>query len=132
MQKHANSLLKDKNGSIVAIDVNNGEILTLESSPNFDPNLFTKSISQEEWNKLTNNPMAPLVNKAFSGEYSPGSTFKVIVLYSALINKIIEPNSRINCSSKIEYGDRNFYCWCHKKKLGVGQPRVVQEMLVWS
>ena len=116
LQKYANNLLKDKSGSIVAIDVNNGEIIILESSPNFDPNLFTKSISQEEWDKLINNPMAPLVNKTISGEYSPGSTFKLIVLYSALINKIIKPNGVINCSSNIEYGDRKFYCWCHKKK----------------
>ena len=118
LQKYASSLLKDKIGSIVVIDVNNGEILAIESSPNFDPNLFTKSISQEEWNELINNPMAPLVNKSISGEYSPGSTFKLIVLYSALINKVIKPNSTITCSSKINFGDRNFYCWCHKKKTG--------------
>jgi penicillin-binding protein 2 len=62
--------------------------------------------------------MSPLVNKSISGEYSPGSTFKLIVLYSALINKIIRPNGVINCSSNIEYGDRKFYCWCHKKKTG--------------
>ena len=113
LQKYASSLLKDKLGSIVVIDVNNGEILAIESSPNFDPNLFTKSFSQEEWDKLINNPMAPLVNKSISGEYSPGSTFKLIVLYSGLINKIIKPNSTITCSSKINFGDRNFYCWCH-------------------
>ena len=62
--------------------------------------------------------MAPLVNKSISGEYSPGSTFKLIVLYSALVNKIIKPNNVIHCSSNIEYGGRNFYCWCHKKKTG--------------
>jgi len=118
LQKYVNSLLKDKSGSVVVIDVNNGEILATESSPSFDPNLFTKSISQEKWDELINNPMSPLVNKSISGEYSPGSTFKLIVLYSALINKIIKPNGVINCSSKVEFGDRNFYCWCHKKKTG--------------
>ena len=118
LQKYASSLLKDKIGSIVAIDVKNGEILALESSPNFDPNLFTKSISQEEWDNLANNPMSPLVNKSISGEYSPGSTFKLIVLYSGLINKRIKPNDTITSSSKIDFGDRSFYCWCHKKKTG--------------
>jgi len=118
LQKYVNYLLKGKSGSVVVIDVNNGEILAIESSPNFDPNLFTTSISQEEWDKLINNPMAPLVNKSISGEYSPGSTFKLVVLYSALINKIIKPNDVINCSSKTTYGDRDFYCWCHKKKTG--------------
>ena len=118
LQKYVSSLLKDKTGSIVVIDVKNGELLATESSPNFDPNLFTKSFSEEEWNKLIKNPLAPLVNKSISGEYSPGSTFKLIVLYSGLINKIIKPNGTITCSSKIEFGDRNFYCWCHKKKTG--------------
>ena len=118
LQKHIHSLLKDKSGSIVVIDVNNGELLGLESSPSFDPNLFTKSISEKDWRNLIENPMSPLVNKSISGEYSPGSTFKLIVLYSALINNIIKPNDKINCSSKTEYGDRNFYCWCHKKKTG--------------
>jgi len=118
LQQHIHSLLKDKNGSIVALDVNNGEILAMESSPDFDPNIFTESISQEKWDKLINNPMAPLVNKSISGEYSPGSTFKLIVLFSALVNKIIKHNGVINCASKTEYGDRNFYCWCHKKKTG--------------
>ena len=118
LQKYASSLLKNKSGSIVTIDVNTGEILILESSPDFDPNLFTKSVSQEDWNQLVNNPLSPLVNKSISGEYSPGSTFKLIVLYSALVNKIIKPNSAIHCSSNIEYGGRNFYCWCHKKKTG--------------
>ena len=118
LQKYVNYLLKGKSGSVIVIDVNSGELLAVESSPNFDPNLFTTSISQEEWDKLINNPMAPLVNKSISGEYSPGSTFKLIVLYSALINKIIKPNGAIKCSSKTTYGDRDFYCWCHKKKTG--------------
>ena len=118
LQKYVNSLMKNISGSVVAIDVNNGAILALESSPNFDPNLFTKTISQEDWDKLINNPLAPMVNKSISGEYSPGSTFKLIVLYSALINNIIKPNNVINCSSKINFGDRDFYCWCHKKKTG--------------
>ena len=118
LQKYINNLLKDKNGSVVVIDVNSGELLAVESSPNFDPNIFTKSISQEEWDKLSKNPMSPLVNKSISGEYSPGSTFKLVVLFSSLINKTIKPNGAITCSSKIAFGNRNFYCWCHKKKTG--------------
>ena len=118
LQKYINNLLKDKNGSVVVIDVNSGELLAVESSPNFDPNIFTKSISQEEWDKLSKNPMSPLVNKSISGEYSPGSTFKLVVLFSSLINKTIKPNGTISCSSKIAFGNRNFYCWCHKKRTG--------------
>ena len=118
LQKYINSLLKDKNGSVVLIDIESGEILASESSPNFNPNIFTEGVSKKEWDNLVKNPMSPLVNKSISGEYSPGSTFKLIVLYSALINKIIKQNEKLQCTSKVNYGDRNFYCWCHKKNTG--------------
>ena len=118
LQKKMYSLLKDKSGSIVAINVNNGEVIGMASSPSFDPNSFNQGFSTEDWKILLNDPLAPLVNKSISGEYSPGSTFKTIVLLSALKNNIIKKNSSILCTSKLETKDRNFYCWCHKKKTG--------------
>ena len=118
LQKKLYSLLKDKSGSIVAINVNNGEVIGMVSSPSFDPNFFNQGFSTEDWKALINDPLAPLVNKSISGEYSPGSTFKTIVLLSALKNNIIKKNSSILCTSKLETKDRNFYCWCHKKKTG--------------
>ena len=118
LQKKMYSLLKDKSGSIVAINVNNGEVIGMASSPSFDPNSFNQGFSTEDWKTLLNDPLAPLVNKSISGEYSPGSTFKTIVLLSALKNNIIKKNSSILCTSKLETKDRNFYCWCHKKKTG--------------
>ena len=118
LQKKLYSLLKDKSGSIVAINVNNGEVIGMVSSPSFDPNSFNQGFSTEDWKTLINDPLAPLVNKSISGEYSPGSTFKTIVLLSALKNNIIKKNSSILCTSKLKTKDRNFYCWCHKKKTG--------------
>ena len=118
LQKKLYSLLKDKSGSIVAINVNNGEVIGMVSSPSFDPNFFNQGFSTEDWKALINDPLAPLVNKSISGEYSPGSTFKTIVLLSALKNNIIKRNSSILCTSKLKTKDRNFYCWCHKKKTG--------------
>ncbi|PPR49445.1 MAG: Penicillin-binding protein 2 [Alphaproteobacteria bacterium MarineAlpha6_Bin1] len=118
LQKKLYSLLKDKSGSIVAINVNNGEVIGMVSSPSFDPNFFNQGFSTEDWKTLINDPLAPLVNKSISGEYSPGSTFKTIVLLSALKNNIIKKNSSILCTSKLETKDRSFYCWCHKKKTG--------------
>ena len=118
LQKKLYSLLKDKSGSIVAINVNNGDVIGMVSSPSFDPNFFNQGFSTEDWKTLINDPLAPLVNKSISGEYSPGSTFKTIVLLSALKNNIIKRNSSILCTSKLETKDRSFYCWCHKKKTG--------------
>jgi len=118
LQKYLHSLLKNKSGSIVAMDPQNGEIIGMASSPSFDPNSFHKGLTEDEWKKLSEDSLSPLVNKAISGEYSPGSAFKTVVLLSAFKNKILKKNSIILCTSKLEVGDKNFYCWCHKKKTG--------------
>ena len=118
LQKYLYSLLKNKSGSIVAINVQNGEIIGMTSAPSFDPNFFHQGLSEGEWELLSKDPLSPLVNKAISGEYSPGSTFKMIVLLSAFKNKILKKNSSILSTSKFKLGDRTFYCWCHKKKTG--------------
>ena len=118
LQKYLHSLLKNKSGSIVAINVQNGEIIGMTSAPSFDPNFFHQGLSESEWESLSKDPLSPLVNKAISGEYSPGSTFKMIVLLSAFKNKILKKNSSILSTSKFKLGDRTFYCWCHKKKTG--------------
>ena len=118
MQKYLYSVLKNKSGSIVAINVQNGEIIGMASAPSFDPNFFHQGLSESEWESLSKDPLSPLVNKAISGEYSPGSTFKMFVLLSAFKNKILKKNSSILSTSKFKLGDRTFYCWCHKKKTG--------------
>ena len=89
VQKLSNELLKDLSGSISVMDIYTGEIIAMQSSPSFDPNLFLFGISQDDWQLIRNNPLKPLVNKTLSGLYSPGSTIKPIVALSALENKII-------------------------------------------
>lgn len=71
-------------GSLVLMDPNTGEILAMASRPTFNPNLFVKGISHFEWNKINNNPYYPLDNKAISGEYPPGSSFKIVTATAAL------------------------------------------------
>ena len=63
------------------MDIYTGAIITMHSSPSFDPNLFVFGISQDDWQLIRNDPMKPLVNKTLQGNYSPGSTIKPIVLY---------------------------------------------------
>ena len=91
IQKLCNELLKDKAGSICVMDIFTGEIIAMQSSPSFDPNLFLFGINNDDWQLIRNNPMKPLINKSISGNYSPGSTIKPIVALSALENKIINP-----------------------------------------
>ena len=81
VQKLANELLKDKSGSISVMDIYNGEILAIHSSPSFDPNLFFHGISTKDWEQIRENPLKPLINKTISGLYSPGSTIKPLVSF---------------------------------------------------
>jgi len=117
IQKLCNELLKGVAGSISVMDIYTGEILAMQSSPSFDPNLFLFGINQDDWQLIRNNPLKPLVNKTLSGLYSPGSTIKPIVALSALENGIIDKNFKVNCTGKIEMYGQTYHCW---KKKGHG------------
>ena len=117
IQKLCNELLKNVAGSISVMDVYTGEIVAMQSSPSFDPNLFLFGINQDDWQLIRNNPLKPLVNKTLSGLYSPGSTFKPMVALSALENGIIDKNFKVNCKGKIEMYGQTYHCW---KKKGHG------------
>ena len=117
IQKFCNELLKGMSGSISVMDIYTGEIVAMQSSPSFDPNLFLFGINQDDWQLIRNNPLKPLVNKTLSGLYSPGSTFKPMVALSALENKIIDENFKVNCTGKIEMYGQTYHCW---KKRGHG------------
>ena len=117
IQKLCSKLLKNLAGSISVMDIYTGEIVAMQSSPSFDPNLFLFGINQDDWQLIRNNPLKPLVNKTLSGLYSPGSTFKPIVALSALENGIIDENFSVNCTGKIEMYGQTYHCW---KKKGHG------------
>ena len=117
IQKFCNELLKGMSGSISVMDIYTGEIVAMQSSPSFDPNLFLFGINQDDWQLIRNNPLKPLVNKTLSGLYSPGSTFKPIVALSALENGVVDENFKVNCKGKIEMYGQTYHCW---KKKGHG------------
>ena len=120
IQKLCTELLKDKAGSICVMDIFSGDIVAMQSSPSFDPNLFLFGINQDDWQLIRNNPMKPLVNKTINGRYSPGSTIKPIVALSALENEIIDPEFTVNCKGHkhpLELYGQTYHCW---KKEGHG------------
>ena len=120
IQKFTKELLKDKAGSISVMDIYTGEIIAMNSSPSFDPNLFLYGIDKDSWKKIKEDPLKPLVNKTVSGLYSPGSTIKPIVALSALENDIISPNFKVNCKGHkhpLELYGQKYHCW---KKQGHG------------
>jgi len=114
IQKLCNELMIGKSGSISVMDIFNGEIIAMHSSPSFDPNLFVYGISHENWKSIINNPLKPLINKTISGLYSPGSTIKPIVALSALENNIIKPDFKVRCTGKMEMYGQTYHCWKEK------------------
>ena len=120
IQKLCTELLKDKAGSICVMDIFSGEIIAMQSSPSFDPNLFLFGINQDDWQLIRNNPMKPLLNKTINGRYSPGSTIKPIVALSALENEVINPQFTVHCKGHkhpLELYGQTYHCW---KKEGHG------------
>jgi len=111
LQRAAWQAIEGKAGSAVAMDPRDGSILAMVSSPSFDPNLFNEGISGELWNQLQSNPFAPLSNKAISGQYPPGSTYKLIVAAAALEEGIITPDTKVFCNGFFTLGNRTYRCW---------------------
>ena len=117
VQKYTAEILGDKAASVCVMDIYNGDIISLVSSPSYDPNTFVHGVDRDYWNSLISNDRKPLTNKALSGLYPPGSTVKTLVALSALENKIVSPLKSVKCTGKIEMYGEKFHCW---KKKGHG------------
>ncbi|MDN6767125.1 MAG: cell division protein FtsI [Lacticaseibacillus paracasei] len=91
-QKTAYTQLAGKAGSVVTMNPTNGELLTLASSPSYDPNAFINGISQTDYDKYANNTSLPFLSR-FAQRYAPGSTFKMLTAAIALQNKAITPDT---------------------------------------
>ena len=119
LQKIAFNAFKNKKGALVAIDVNNGEILAYVSQPGFDPNFFIDGINKDAWSKLNNAKSKPLLDRVIRGLYPPGSTLKPFVALAALENDIRKPPFKINDPGyfTMPNGSKTFNDW---KKGGHG------------
>ncbi|MBT5766836.1 MAG: penicillin-binding protein 2, partial [Kordiimonadaceae bacterium] len=110
---------------VVVMDIHSGEILAIASTPSFDPNDFNNGISQVKWDALRNDIRKPLINKPVSGQYSPGSTFKMIVALAALEDGLVTPEETKACYYRYPFGDRVFHCW---NRNGHGKINIVQAL----
>lgn len=106
-------LVREKGGAAVILDIHTGAVYALASQPGFDPNLFTYGIGQEDWDRLNTDEYAPLLNKAISGVYAPGSTIKPIIAMAALEADMVNPEARTFCPGHYDLGNHRFHCWKH-------------------
>lgn len=94
-------------GSVVALEPSTGKILAMVSSPSYDPNLLaTHNVDEQAaaWQQLRDNPDSPLLNRAISETYPPGSTFKVITTAAALQRGATE-NTQLTAAARIPLPD---------------------------
>jgi penicillin-binding protein 2 len=101
----------DKMGAVVAVDPRTGDVLVLVSRPSYDPNAFARGIDSEAWQALAGDPWRPLQNRAISGQYAPGSTYKAIVAAAALAEGVIQPEDKVFCPGYYRLGRRVYRCW---------------------
>ncbi|MGF1500702.1 MAG: penicillin-binding protein 2 [Paracoccaceae bacterium] len=111
VQSYALARLENQSAAAVVMDVTNGDLLALASSPGYEPNLFVRGISQANYNALLQHQYRPLHNKWASGMYPPGSTYKMVVALAALEAGVVSPDETVFCNSRYELGNRTFHCW---------------------
>ena len=107
-------LVPPESGAVTVIDIHTGEIKAMVSVPSYDPNLFSGRLSLRDWKRLNEHPRTPMLNRAVSGLYAPGSTFKMVVAAAALEAGVISPSNKIKCEGSFEFGRRTFHCWNEK------------------
>jgi len=100
----------ERSAASVVLDIRNGDVLALASSPGYDPNIFNTGLTQKTWNSLVHNRLSPLINKAIAGLYAPGSTFKMMVALAGL-EAGINPETTTYCPGFMKLGNAKFHCW---------------------
>ena len=117
IQNFAQEAMDGVSGAACVMDIYNGDIVSMVSSPKFNPNSFVHGVREDEWKGLLNNRDKPMLNKAISGLYPPGSTIKTLTALSALENDVISHKQLINCKGFIDLHGQRYNCW---KKKGHG------------
>jgi penicillin-binding protein 2 len=111
LQVFASQRLQDQAASAIVLSVDTGEVLAYASVPGFDPNSFSDGIGRDMWSALQGDEKNPLMNKPVSGQFPPGSTFKMITALAALESGLVQPKDQVFCSGRYMLGKSAFHCW---------------------
>lgn len=111
LQEFIDKLFADKRGACVVLEASTGEVLALVSKPNFDPNIFLSSRNNDEKREILQRPDRPMLNRAISGLYAPGSVFKPVIAVAGLDRGKIDVNDTFFCGGKYTLGKSVFKCW---------------------
>jgi len=114
-------------GAAVALDPRNGEVLALVSSPEFNPNVFSKRFTPEVYKTISSNPFKIELNRVIQGLYSPGSVFKTVMALGGLDSGAIGAGTSFDCGGSGTFFGRRFRCW---QKNGHGAVNVERALKV--
>lgn len=112
LQEYGEKLMSNKLGSVVAIEPESGEILSLISSPTYNPNLLVGRVRSQNYDALSKDPLKPLFNRALQAQYPPGSTFKLVHALIGLEMGILNLGTRYGCS--MGYSSGPIHVGCHQ------------------
>jgi len=98
-----------ESAACIVMDVATGDVLALASTPGYDPNWFNVGITTDQWQTLTTSDHKPLLNKALSGSYPPGSCFKPAMALAAMDNGLAD--LQVFCTGQVTLGNHTFHCW---------------------
>jgi len=111
LQEFCDELLEGRNGAIVVMEADTGAILAMSSAPSYDPNMFMDRKRNAEITAALNDRNYPLINRAISGRYPPGSVFKIVIAAAAMDTGAVNFNTVFNCPGSLVLGGRTFNCW---------------------
>ncbi|HPX61786.1 MAG TPA: penicillin-binding protein 2 [Deltaproteobacteria bacterium] len=125
VQKQAELAFGAQAGAAVALDVNTGDVLAFVSNPVYDPALFSGKIPADKWKRYLEDKRRPLENKALTGMYPPGSTFKMVTALAGLEAGVIDRSTTVTCRGYHESGSSRFNCW---NRRGHGQTNLKKSL----
>lgn len=113
LQVYGEQLMKNKRGSIVAIEPETGEILAMVTTPGYDPNLLVGRVRGKNYRHLSQDTLKPLFNRALMARYPPGSTFKLLQALIGLDEDVIDEHTAFGCHGGYYYAGRRLGCHSH-------------------
>ena len=111
LQAFSENLMNDYVGSVIVMDPESGEILSMLSKPDYELSSFAGEIPKKVWNKINNNSNKPFNNRSIQNHYPPGSIFKLVLSAIVLDKNLISKNRSINCNGVYDFYDTKFRCW---------------------
>lgn len=125
LQRLVQSLISGKKASVIVMELAEGGVLSMNSSPSFDPNLFASTRGRKEVGPYLKDESAPLLNRGIAGQYPPGSIFKIVTAMAGLEKGKLRMQSSFHCPGYFLIGKKRFGCW---QKAGHGQQGLVDAM----